>query len=214
MRPSRILGSGCLCCALTLVLVLTLTVGTAQGTMINGSIAISANWATQDQATLASSTIFTPYAITGFTTGLTFGPNALTMIGAGGGGSGDFAALPFTLISTAPAPSPPGVPAPLDINNGTAWAFTSANGDWTTSTFLNIDPAATNGYLDFLLTGTFTPKGALAGFDPTPAEMRISLNQTGSTVNWTSTMNMIPEPMTASLLAIGGFALLRRRRRK
>ena len=207
MKLSRFPRGGRLFCAISLVLALTLAGGTAQGTPIDGSIAISANWATQDGASLDLSDVFTPYAMTGFDMTLfqpIFGPG-LTM--GGGGRTDDFATLPFTIITA----------GPLDITDPAtplAWTFTSVNGSWTTATFLNIDPAATNGYLDFLLTGTFTPAGALAGFAPTPAEMRISLNQTGATVNWTSTMNMIPEPMTMSLLAIGGLAMLRRRRRK
>ena len=211
MRSTRIYGSGCLCCAM--VLVLCLAGGTAQGTVIqtqlDGSIAVSAMSATQNAASLDLSTLFTPTTITSFAP--TFG-TGLTMVGNGGGGIGDFETLPFTFITA----------GGLDTSTqatAEAWTFSSTNGDWATSTFTTVSSSAN--YIDFLLTGIFTPKGALlatTNADPTLAELRISLNQSGGTVNWTSTMMMtsdpIPEPATLSLLAIGGLALLRKRRKQ
>jgi hypothetical protein len=96
------------------------------------------------------------------------------------------------------------------------WTFTIDEGSWTTDTLVNIDPGASNGFLHFMLTGVFTPDpgGSLAAFEPTVAEMRISLTQSGSAVSWSGTMNMVPEPMTMSVLGFGSFALLGRRRRR
>jgi hypothetical protein len=106
------------------------------------------------------------------------------------GGTGDMAGLAFV----------PGAAGPLDIDDPSSWTFGSGEGAWTTSTF------------------TPDPGGSLAGFDPTAAEMRISLNQSGSALSWGGTMSMdgpvIPEPMTMSILGLGGLALLRRRSRK
>jgi hypothetical protein len=177
--------------------------GTVQATPIEGSTSLVAYGATQDAATIDLSTVFTPHAIIGVDLNLfvpIFGANALTMVE----GSDDFLGMPFTFIAA----------DSLDINNGLDWTFASDQGDWETLTFDMSNGNVADGYIDFLLTGTFTPKGTLAGFDPAPAELRISLNQTGSTLNWASTMNMVPEPMTMSLLAIGGLAILKRRTRK
>ena len=198
MKPTRIRGSSRLFCALMLVLVLSLASATAHGAMISGSIVVSAYWTELEFGTdLSSSNIFTPW-----------GPTP-TGIGSGGmymvGGDGDFSAVPYTLVSA----------APLDITDGTSWTFTTSKGTWTTSSFENVDPSTgANGYLDFLLKGTFTPAGSLSGFDATPAEMRISLNKTGSVVSWAGTMTMIPEPATMSLLGFGGLIMIIRRRRK
>ncbi|MDP6045146.1 MAG: PEP-CTERM sorting domain-containing protein [Phycisphaerae bacterium] len=190
---------------LMLILTLTVPVGTAQGDPIEGSTSLSAQWATINGPDLASSTIFTPWAMTGFDPGLgqfTFGPGALTMVG----GSGDFTTMPFDFVTA----------DPLDINNGVGWTFSSLTGDWTTDSFTMDDSQVDDGYIDFFLTGIFAPNpnGALAPFEPSIAEMRISLNRTGSSVSWTSTMNMTPEPATMSLLGLASLALLRRRRRK
>ena len=200
MRPSRILESGCLCCAL--VLVLGFTGGTAQATMIEGSSIVSAFMVSQNGADLASSTLFTPIGPTG--------GGSLYMYG----GVDDFALLP------APPALIPCTAPTLDITDGTSWEFTcTGEGKWETTEFTIV--TSTTNYLDLLLTGTFTPdpSGLLkdsfgAPLDPTPGTLRISLNQSGPIVGWTGTMTMVPEPMTMSLLAVGGLALLRRRRRK
>ncbi len=187
MKLARILA------VLGLILTLTLTATTARGDMIEGSIIISAYWAEMDDADLESSTVFTPFAPTWGTIYLA-------------GGTDDLVGLTF-----APARADP-----LDINNPTTWTFDRPEGSWATDSFVNIYPAASNGFLSFFLTGTFTPspKNSLSGFDPTPAEIRISLNQSGSRASWGGTMDMVPEPMSMSALAMGALALLRRRRRK
>jgi hypothetical protein len=180
--------------ALILVLTLSLVAETASGDMIEGSIVISAYWAEIDGADLASSSVFTPFTPTSGTIYLA-------------GGTDDLIGLTF-----APARADP-----LDINDPTTWTFDRPEGSWTTSSFVNIDPATGGeGYLDFFLTGIFTPAagGSLSDFDPTPAEIRISLNQSGPRTSWGGTMNMVPEPMSMIMLSLGGMALLRRPKRR
>jgi len=165
----------------------------ARGDMIEGSIVISALWADMDEPDISDAAVFTP---TIFTSG--------TMTLAGG--DGDFAGLDVV----------PAITDPLDITDPTAWTFTSDLGSWTTTSFLNTDPSAANGFLAFQLTGVFAPNpnGLLAAFEPSPANMRISLTQSGSTprASWGGSMSMIPEPMTATILGVGCLAILRRRR--
>lgn len=188
MKPARTLA------ALMLTLTLTFAAGTARGDMIKGSVVVGAYRAEMDQPDLASSRLFTPFAPTKGTIYLA-------------GGTDDLAGLALVF----------GAADPLDINAPLSWTFTSNDGSWTTDTFQNIDPgAAAGGYLDFYLTGMFTPKpgGSLSAFDPTVAEMRISLNQSGSVVSWNGTMNMVPEPMTMSVLGLGVLVLLGRPRRR
>ncbi|MCP4376018.1 MAG: PEP-CTERM sorting domain-containing protein [bacterium] len=193
MELSRLIGSGRILYTLTLVLVFALAGGTAQAgiTQIEGSINVGGYWATQNAADLATSTIFTPYA-----------PTAGTLYMANG--LDHFSTVPDLTIATAGA---------LDTTDGTAWGFTSTEGDWTTTTFSIV--SSTTNYLELLLTGTFTPNGTgtLAGYAANGGDMRISLTQSGTSVSWGGTMNMTPEPMTMSLLGLGSLALIRRRRR-
>jgi hypothetical protein len=180
--------------ALMLILTLSLAAETASGDMIEGSIILSAYWAEIDGSDLASSSVFTPFT-----------PTSNTIYLAGG--TDDLADLTF-----APARADP-----LDINAPTTWTFDRPEGSWTTSSFVNIAPAsAAQGYLDFFLTGIFTPAagGSLSVFDPTPAEIRISLNQSGPRTSWGGTMNMVPEPMSMIILSLGGMAMLRRPKRR
>ena len=201
MKPYRILGSCRFFCALALILVLGLAGGSAHGDMINGSVNLGAFWVTQDDTDLADSTIFTPYAYSG--------PGSLYMAG----GLGDFALL---------VTSPP-VACTADLLDTTlnTWSFTCpGEGTWTTSDFqTTYDANIADGFLSFVLTGTFTPdsNGSLGSYSATTGEVRIALTQSGSSVSWAGTMTMnptpIPEPMTMSLLGLGSLALIRRRRR-
>ncbi|MBT3200495.1 MAG: hypothetical protein HN350_11315 [Phycisphaerales bacterium] len=179
---------------LVIILTLTLSAGIAQGDMIEGSGTIGAYWAEIDGLNLASSSIFTPFAPA---------PATMYLVGK----SGDLAGVG---VLTGPA-------APLDINTPTLWTFSNSEGDWSTSSFVNVNPAAApGGYLEFLLTGVFTPKstGTLFGFDPTPARLRIALNHGGASTSWSGTMNMVPEPMSMSILALGAMTILKPKRRK
>jgi len=205
MKTARNIVRRRIACALALVVSLALVGQTAQAVPVpvDGSITLGAHGATQDAATLDLSTEFHPYAITGWTTVPIFTDDRLTMFD----GSDDFAGLPFTLITTTAL-------LPADF---TSFAFTSDEGDWVTTSGSII--TSSSDFLDILLIGEFTPKGTLAdaGLAPAAGELRIQMNQSGTSVGWTSTMVMtgpiIPEPMTMSILGLGGVVLLKRRRR-
>jgi len=201
MKLSEMLARGRFLCVPMLIITLTLAAGPAQATPIDGSIVLNASGASQDGANLAVSTLFTPEAITDWAAGPVFTANRLTM----DDGSGDFAGLPYTLITA----------DTLDTADLEAWTFTSSEGSWVTITGSIVTSNAD--FLEVLLTGTFTPVGTLSSSDPAAGEVLISLNQAGTSVGWTSTMNMtgppIPEPMTMSILGMGGLAIFRRRRR-
>jgi len=201
MKLARILVCGRFVCAVALTTALALACPTADAAPIDGSANLGAVGATQNGADITASTVFTPVSFTDLA--FTMGPNALVMTGV----DLDFLGMPVTFVTT----------SSLDINDGTAFTFTSVNGDFVTNTFDMDTSALAEGFLHFTLTGTFTPKGALAAEDPANAELRISLNQSGGALSWGSSMVAsgppIPEPMTVSILALGGVALLRRRRR-
>jgi hypothetical protein len=209
MKLARMISRGRLVCVPMLLVALALTGSVAQAAPIVGSTTFSADYVLMDEDTIALSTTFTPHAVKRYevvVSGSSYlvtpiiGPNALTMVD----GTDDFEKMPYTFVAA----------DTLNINNLNAWAFTSDQGNWqTTGSSIDASKIAV-GNIDFLLEGEFTPSGTLGGLAPSIAEMRISLNQTGGSVNWTATMAMIPEPATMSLLGLGALAIIRKRRRK
>ena len=141
MKSARIIVRRRVVSALMLTLTLTLAGSIAQATPIpteavDGSIVVSAYWGVINGTDLSYSTTFTPHA-----------PTQGTLFLANG--TGDLALLPAYF--TVPAP-------PLDITIPPAWTFGSPDWTWTTFTRQVIDPIPGDGYIDFLLTGAFTPE--------------------------------------------------------
>lgn len=201
MKTARNIMRRRLVCALMLTLTLTLAGSIAQAAPlphINGSVNLNTYWATINGSDLTTSTAFTAFA-----------PAQDTLFLAGG--LGDFAPVPYAPAST----------IPLDVTSPLTWTFNAPGvGDWTTLSLTPIDTTPGDGFIEFFLTGTFSPDpaGSLSGFAPSAGEMRLSLTQTGPSVSWSGTMITdgtppVPEPATMSMLAIGALAMLKRRRK-
>jgi len=211
MNFARTIVRSRIACALTLIVAFSLVAPAVQAVAvpIDGSINFGADGAIQDEATLDVSTEFIPYATTGWAGGPIYTTYTLTMHDNNvdpNDASGDFVGLPFTLATTTSV-------EPADL---AAFAFTSGVGDWTTTSGSVI--TSTDEFLDILLLGSFFPSGSLAGFEPATGELRIQMDQSGTSVGMTGTMVMtgpiVPEPATMSMLGLGALALLRRRRQK
>jgi len=74
------------------------------------------------------------------------------------------------------------------LNNATYGSFAPISG---------IIVQQTANFLDLYVLGTFTPLAGLGAFDPTESSLRISLNQSGSSVSAAITLNSPAVPVTA-----------------
>lgn len=186
---------------LFLAAILAAVLGVAgQAAFLDGSITLFTFGATINGPDLAASTQFTP---TGFIT-----PGLIA-----GGSLGDYSAVPILTSASGGA---------IDTTNPSAFSV-SIPGYGVFGDATGLIVFQTQNFFQMYFEGTFTPEaGPLAGFDPSPAAMRVSLNMSGTGVAYGATLESIaavppeeiPEPATFALLGAGMLALslLRRRR--
>lgn len=178
---------------------------TASAAGLNGSFGFTGLNATKNGANLSNSTIFTftNYLVTS-------------------NGAGDFSGV--TTGTFFNGPNPPAVTGVLDITSPVTMAgFSITNPSFGTfvasNSAFNAILYQTTNFLDIQLVGMFTPAGTLSGFSPTPTDVRVSINLSGSSVSAAFTLTSpthVPEPSTYALgmvstLVLGAYA---RRRRK
>jgi hypothetical protein len=182
--------------ALAALVVSALAIGgsvKANAQMLNGSLPLAGIVVTQNGANLAASTqINSLFAITS------------------GFGVGDYS--PIVLGSTYNTST-------LDLTNLTTFSLSNATyGSFTTTSGSIIQQSAN--FLDVFLLGTYTPGPGIPGFIATPASLRISINQSGTSLSEAITLNSppanVPEPGTYAMIgtsSIGGLLMLRRRKK-
>jgi hypothetical protein len=170
--------------SLMLGALLSLAMGvSAQAALIDGSLPLAGFGVTQDGTDLSQSTkIFTNFELT-----TSQGTGDLAVIGQ----------MVFFLdsdISLAQA--------------ATGFGYTLWNTQWGTFTATSGSIVTQSAdFLDLFMEGTFVPgsDASMSGFDPTPANVRISINQSGTSLSQAVTLNAVPvpEPTSLALLAIG-----------
>jgi hypothetical protein len=188
-------------------LLVTLGMTTAQAGTITGSIVFGTSQVTLNGGSDLSSA--TSLQIDSFA-----GANSLQAIG-----SGDYSVItpgakfdvPDLVLASL---------AGFTISNSTYGTFTSVASDGPyISSIINQNA----NFLDIFLIGTFVPAvgGPLDSFDPSQTSVRLSFNQSGSSVGVTITLNsppapavLAPEPGTMALafvgLGVAGLARLRK----
>jgi len=173
----------------------------ANAQQLNGSLPLAGAVVTQDGSNLSTSTTVTA------TAAVTTGP-----------GAGDYSPIPFlTVYSTVPLVLASPVTNNPTISNA-SW------GSFTSSTFTILTHTAT--FYDVELFGVYTPGPALIAADgprvATPGELRISINQSGTSLSEAITLSTppanVPEPGSVAMMAgmglTGAGFLVRRRRNK
>lgn len=186
---------------LFLAAILAAVLGVAgQAAFLEGSITLFTFGASINGPDLASSTQFTP---TGFLT-----PGLIA-----GGSLGDYSAVPILTSASGGA---------IDTMNPSSFSFAIPGygvfGDATGMILFQ-----TPDFLQMYFEGAFTPEaGPLAGFDPSPAAVRVSLNMSGAGVAYGATLESIsavppeeiPEPATCMMLGAGMLSLAVWKRRR
>ncbi len=159
---------------------LSLAMGmSAQAGIINGSLPLAGIGVSQNNTDLGSSTqILTFLDVTTST------------------GSFDLAGVPILTVFSS---------GPIDLGlASTGFGYSLSNPSWgafTPTSGSVVEQSAH--FLDLFMQGVFVPGPSLAGFDPTPTDLRISINQSGSSLSEAITLNAVPEPSSLALLGIG-----------
>lgn len=158
----------------------------AQAIGINGSLPLAGIGTGQNGANLNVSTLITSaFALTS------------------GVGAGDFSPVPLgTVYGT----------STIDLTQaGTGFGFGLLNGTFGTfvpTSGVIVQQTANN--LDLYVLGTYTAGAGLGVYDPTVTSLRISVNQSGSSVSAAITLNSpalsIPTPDSSSNLALASVA--------
>ncbi len=169
---------------------------TASAAGLNGSFGFTGLNATKNGADLSNSTIFTftNYLVTS-------------------NGAGDFSGV--TTGTFFAGPNPPAVTGVLNITSAaTMSGFSITNPSFGTfvasNTAFNMVISQSTNFLDVQLVGVFTPAGTLSGFSPTPADIRISFNLSGSSISSGFTLTSptnVPEPSTYALCGVSALVL-------
>jgi hypothetical protein len=114
-------------------------------------------------------------------------------------------------------------PVVLNLADLAAFTFTNPDyGTWHTAGTGSYIVSRSASFLNVYLVGTFTPaaSGPLSGYEATNSSLRISINQSGTSLSAAITLNSpaeepprVPEPVTTLLLGSGLLALGLVRRR-
>jgi hypothetical protein len=106
------------------------------------------------------------------------------------------------------------------LSPGTGFDFVMSHSDWGIFTAQSgTIVTQTASYLDLLLTGIYSPGNQLKSelgkdLDDTAATLRISINQSGTSVSEAVTLSAVPEPTSWVLAGSGLVGMLFLRRRK
>jgi len=169
----------------------------AQAAELNGSMALVGLNVTQDAANLSLSTLI-----------------SATQTLVSSNGAGDYNPVPAGTLFGAHSIDLSSLTGNV-INNIGSFSLSNAGFGSFTATSGNIVQRNAS-FLDIFVLGTFTPAGALAGFDPTPTSLRFSINQSGQSVSSAITLNsppvQVPEPAALALLGVAALGVVRYRR--
>jgi hypothetical protein len=160
----------------------------AKAAQLNGSLALAGFGVSENGPTVGTSTQFTA-----------------SFYATSGAGFGDYAPIPLLTSFGS---------ATLDLASFATFALSNATyGSFATTSGSVVQHNAN--FLDVLLLGVYSPGPGLPGFDPTPASLRISINQSGESIAAAATLNSppVPEPGTLLLLGSGLVGLVVSRRR-
>ncbi len=163
---------------------------------VNGSFAFTGLNATKNGTDLTNTTIFTftNYLVTS-------------------NGVGDFSGV--TVGTFFNGPNPPAVTGVLNVSSPAAMAgFSITNPSFGTfvasNSAFNMIISQSANFMDVQLVGVFTPSGTLGAYSPTPADVRISFNLSGSSISSGFTLTsptIVPEPSTYALGVLGTLVL-------